>query len=388
MLTTRAMVLGSLDPRISYETSLYYSTKAVSINYIPGSLTLDPGGWDLANSIFLGDLFGYKYKKELPPDYIPPGSGKQEAEPDWDEYLKRVWEGLKGGAAVQVCQGWMNVEITDDGQMIGPGGMDPFWWEGMEARPDMHYGAVVGMDKSADPALVYMHDPIGGWFGVGRDIEYTQPEFIDRIAACSVPQLKRITHTYRDPGNGTGLDKKRLPEIERSVRERITAKINGSAEVYDSSETWASFLGPGWNGLITCGAQDGLDALLQDLEEAQFQAVLSQAEREPLDIVSYLDLSAYHYAHIAGISAEHLEEQGRTDEWEWLFTLHMLYERMQLSTAQVRAVFKGNYLNGSSDPLGDSVAGSSEYLADLGRTAAKLQSHFFDYPGFADRLEL
>ena len=119
------MVLGSLDPRISYETSLYYSTKAVSINYVPGSLTLEPGGWDYANSKFLGKLFGYEYDLDLPPDYTPPGSDTEESQPDWNEYLKRVWEGLKGGAAVQVCQGWMNVIITEDGQMFGPGGVDP-----------------------------------------------------------------------------------------------------------------------------------------------------------------------------------------------------------------------------------------------------------------------
>ena len=80
------MVLGSLDPRISYETSLYYSTKAVSINYIPGSLNIEPGGWDLANSEFLGDLFGFEYKKQLPPSYSPPGKPSPVGDPDWDEY--------------------------------------------------------------------------------------------------------------------------------------------------------------------------------------------------------------------------------------------------------------------------------------------------------------
>lgn len=383
------MVLGSLDPRISYETSLYYSTKAASINYVPGGLTLEPGGWDLANSAFLGELFGYEYILELPPGYAPPGADTQETKPDWDEYLERVWDGLVGGAAVQVCQGWMNVTETGDGQMIGPAGMDPFWWEGMEERPDMHYGAVVGMDKSTDPTLVIMHDPIGGWFGTGRDIEYTQDEFIDRIAHCQVPQLKRITHTYRIPDRspGGGYDQNRLDEIERSVRERITAKIAGNADVYDSDQTWRSYLGPGWNGRMAYGAGEGLDALLEDLEEGRFRAVLSRAGRLPLDMVSYLDLGAYHYGHIAGISAEHLEEQGKTDEWEWMFALHILYERMQLSTAQIRAAFKEFYLDKSRDPLGESVEASGEYLANLRRTVRVLQEHFFEYPGLPGRQE-
>ena len=165
------------------------------------------------------------------------------------------------------------------------------------------------------------------------------------------------------------------------MRERIVNKINGVPEYYDRQRTWQLFLGPGWNGQIVYGAGDGLEALHNDLLKENFQDVLAGSERLPLDMVSYLDLSAYHYAHIAGISAEHLEEQGKTDEWRWMFALHILYERMQLSTAQIRAAFKEKYTTLGRDPLIDSVNASLLFLAELRKTVRDLQSHFFNYPG-------
>jgi hypothetical protein len=376
------MVLGSLDPRISYETSLYYSTKAVSINYIPGSLTIEPGGWDLANSEFIGDLFGFEYQKQLPPSYSPPGNPALVGDPDWDEYLDRIWDELKGGAAVQICQGWMNVIVTLDGQMIGPAGFDPFWWEGMQNRPDMHYGVVVGMDRRADPLCVCVHDPIGGWFGLGRDIEYTRDEFIERIDACTVPQLQRITHTYYDPTpkNPTDLKNLRFQEIEAQVQERMIGKIRGNPHLYDTEETWQLFLGSGWSGSITFGAKNGLNALLIDLAPNRLHEILNTAERNPLDMVSYLDLGIYHYSHIAGLSAEHLEEQGKIDEWEWMFKLHILYERMQLSTAQIRSIFKTHYTVKRGNQLQNAIDESVDHLSNLQRTIRKLKDHFREYP--------
>ncbi|MFC2053580.1 hypothetical protein ACFLV7_04670 [Chloroflexota bacterium] len=388
MLTTRAMVLGSLDPRINYETSLYYSTKAVSINYIPGSLNIEPGGWDLANSEFLGDLFGFEYKKQLPPSYSPPGKPSPVGDQDWDEYLDRIWDGLNGGAAVQICQGWMNVTVTPDGQMIGPAGVDPYWWEGMQNRPDMHYGAVVGMDRRADPQYVCVHDPIGGWLGLGRDIEYTRDEFIERIDACTVPQLQRITHTYYDPTPNPSSKLKNLPlyEIEEQVQERMIGKINGDPLLHDTEETWKLFLGSGWSGFIAYGADDGLDALLIDLVPRRLYAIIDEADRYPLDMVSYLDLGVYHYAHIAGISAEHLEEQGRIDEWEWMFKLHILYERMQLSTARIRSIFKTHYTEQRKDTLQNAIEESQDHLSNLRGTIRKVKNHFYGYPDLMTRL--
>ncbi len=368
------MVLGSLDPTITYAQTLYYSAKGCGIRYIPGSLTAEPGGWDEADNLFLADLFGFTYERLLP---------RPEARPTeiWPEYLDRIWNALSRGAAVQICQGWMNITETDDGQLIGPDGTELIWWEGMQNRPDMHYLVATGMDKSSTQPSFYVNDPIGGWFGTGKGIPVSAARFVLMIQRCQVPQHQYITITYylplRPPMRPVGFDPDALS------RQRIRDKITGAAAAYESLETWQEFFGAEWQESVSYGIP-GLRDLRTDLEENNFERILAAREAEnypPFDTVSYLDLWAYHYANIVAISAEYLEEKERMDEWEWHIRLHMLYNRLWIATAHIRSIFKRHYLNTRRERnrLANAMEESAAHLHDMRSIIDEMIDHLEQY---------
>ncbi len=386
------MVLGSLDPSITYAQSLYYAAKGCGVRYIPGSLTIDPSGWDEADNQFLADFFGFTYER-LQPAATADRNRRASPHPPislphtlphtlqtWSEYLDRIWNALSAGSAVQVCQGWMGIAETDDGDLIGPGGTEITWWEGMQNRPDMHYLVAVGMDKSADHGGAYVNDPIGGWFGTGKGIFVSAARFALMIERCQVPQHQYITIAYYrsdPPLRPGGLD----PDI--AIRQRFSDKISGAAAAYEGLETWQEYFGAEWQDQVSYGIP-GLQALKTDLEENNFQRILAAREAEsypPLDVVSYLDLWAYHYANITAISAEYLEEKERMDEWEWHIRLHILYDRLWIATAHIRSIFKRHYLNtrGGRNRLANAMEESAAHLYDMRSIIDEMIDHLNQY---------
>ena len=375
------MVLGSQIPSITYPMSLYYSGKAYGIRYIRGSLTIDPGVWDEADNKFLAnDLFGLTYERRLPTE----GESRRDK---WDNYLGRIWDGLKEKrAAVQICQGWVNVTETENHTVIGPEGEIP-WWEGMQSRPDMHYLTAVGMIKGGSEEGMILNDPIAGWFGVERDLWVPQSYFELMIKKCRLDQHRYITIVYYYPRAHLPVDPIEA-NSNRKVESRITAKIRGESWTYEDAQTWQEFMGEEWEGEIIYGA-NGLYYLHYDLEDPNFKTALLarefNIEMSPLDTVSYLDLSLYHYAEILNVGAEFLEEQDRREEWEWTLKLHILYKRMWISTSYIRDVFKQHYLpEPSDDALDAAVAESEAYRATLRSTIDETIEHLLTYEGCSD----
>jgi hypothetical protein len=368
------MVLGSTDPTITYAQTLYHAAKGCSIRYIPGSLNIDPSGWDEADNLFLADLFGLTYERLLP----SPQANLTEV---WMEYLDRIWNALSRNSAVQICQGWMNITENEDGELIGPDGTELIWWEGMQNRPDMHYLVATGMDKTSAQPSVYVNDPIGGWYGTGKDILVPPARFILMIQRCQVPQHQYITIAYYPPSSPrmrpVGFDPDAL------TRQRIRDKIAGAAAAYESPELWQEFFGAQWQGQISYGIA-GLQALKTDLEENNFQRILAAKEAEnypPLDAVSYLDLGIYHYANIVAIGAEYLEEREYMDEWEWHLRLHILYNRLWIATSHIRSIFKRYYLNtrGGRNRLANAMAEAAAHLYDMRVIIDEMIAHLEQY---------
>ena len=369
------MVLGSIDPEITYPMSLYYSTKGCGCNYIRGTLTIDPGGWDEANSKFLAEIFGFNYERILP------NISDQIATIDqvWNGYLGRIWAALNEGSAVQICQGW-----------VGEQGQDAWWGGGMENTPDMHYITAVGMDRRAGRESVYIHDPIGGWFGTGRyytvlmdSDDEDETTFTKMSEACHLPQHKYITITYYPKIRPIGHSRKvLLGDPDTTVQRRIQQRLMGNPEVYDGPETWQEFFGSEWSGDIRYG-QEGLEFLKGDLDHSCIGEKLGQLESaigmHPLDTISYLDLGVYHYSYITSISSEYLEELGRIKEWEWLFKLHLLYEHLWIATSNIRSIFKRYYQQEKVEPLSNAVNDSRDYLDNMQRIIDKMIYHFDQY---------
>jgi hypothetical protein len=367
------MVLGSLDPSITYAQTLYYAAKGCGARYIPGSLTIDPGGWDEADNLFLADLFGFTYERRLP----PPEASLAEI---WPEYLDRLWNALNRGSAVQICQGWMNIVEDDDGNLIGPGGSEITWWEGMQNRPDMHYLVATGMDKNPAQPGFYINDPIGGWFGTGKSVLIPAARFVLMIGRCQVPQHQYITLAYYPPPSPPMRHINFDPDAV--ARQRIRDKITGAAAAYESPEIWQEYFGPTWQDQFSYGIP-GLQDLKTDLEENNFQRILALREAEnypPLDVVSYLDLWAYHYANIVAISAEYLEEKERMDEWEWHIRLHILYDRLWIATAHIRSIFKRHYLDTRGrNRLANAMEESAAHLYDMRTIIDEMIDHLEQY---------
>ncbi|MFC1971661.1 hypothetical protein ACFLV0_07065 [Chloroflexota bacterium] len=380
-----------MDPSITYSQSLYYSAKGCGVSYLEHAFNIDPGGWQEADNRFLARLFGLTYERGLPPtspetdrelhpsiELATPLPGELMA--PWAEFSNRVWSGLRRGSAVQVCQGWLRVIETPDGRLVTPDGMRITWWEGMEDRPDMHFIVVVGMDTNPEEPLFYVNDPIGGWFGTGKSVEMTAERFAEMMDRCQVPQHRYLTQTFYRPSPAPDP----LDNPEEVVKHRIAAKISGNARAYESHALWQEWFGPEWSGRVIRGIP-GLQAWIDDLEDDHFEERLrSRLEGHgilPLDAVSYMDLAAYNFSYLTAVSAEYLEQEGRIDEWEWLFNLHILYERLWTATSHVRAIFKEHYLaeEGETDLLHSAAEESSDYRREVRNIIGAMILHMAQY---------
>jgi hypothetical protein len=387
------MVLGSIDPSITYPQSLYYSAKACGVSYLNQSFNIDPGGWQQADNKFLARLYGLAYERGMPlvvpendqgpdPGNEPPTRSRDELMATWEDFKDRIWTGLGRGSAVQVCQGWVAVTETDDGELVGPDGTRITWWEGMQDRPDMHFIVVVGMDRNPDEERYYVNDPIGGWFGVGKDIEYTKEEFGARMNECQVSQHRFLTQTFYSSSSAPDP----LDDPEEVVKHRIAAKIRGDGRVYESRPLWQEWFGPEWSGRVITGTP-GLEAWIADLEDGVFDERLRHRLQEhgiwPLDTVSYMDLAVYNFSHLTAVSAEYLEQEGRINEWEWLFSLHILYERLWVATSHIRAIFKDHYLSEhrEMDPLHAAAEESSSWRSEARKIIGEMKSYMERYEG-------
>lgn len=352
------MVLGSIYKNITYPQSLYYSAKGYGFGYIPKALTIEPGGWDVNSNKFLASIFGLKHEMSRSENIICRATDRVgECENrKWNAYVMRIWNALKEGSAVQVCKAWKEGIET------------PPWWEGMTVRPDIHYVTVVGMDKSKN--IIYIHDPIGGWYGTGKYMPMAIGEFRDFIEETPLPH-RYITITFKKIRTIYNYN-----TIEERVKDRIIKKINGDPVVYDFLEIWQEFFdNPQFKG-FEYGIK-GLEAFKRDLEPDTFKELLRKSKKskgiEPLDIVSYINLNIYHYSFITSISAEYLEEKRRIKEWEWLFNLHLFYEILWVSTTHIRDIFKNN------NNLDEAVKKSEPYLLEMKITIDDMIKHFKNY---------
>ncbi len=362
------MVLGSQVRSLTYPQTLYYSGKWCSIRYIPGSLTMDPGAWDDADNRFLAALYNLTYKR-LHPDELPvPENNYEEV---WGRYWRRILRGLTGGSAVQICQGWMFDPSESDWL--------PPWWGGMSERPDVHYIVAGGVDFIS--RNVNINDPIDGWFGQqGKDKSIPFDTFTEMIDRCGVGPNQYITITYSGEAN-------EIPHLEVTVINRIGAKILGMKSqtelfVYEDDETWLQYAGMAGGSIdpdVIVYGTNGLRHLCEDLEDDIFPGVIDSPNNLPYDMVAYLDLSIYHYSQICAVASEFLEYEGRIDEWEWMQKLHMLYERMWLSSAYIRDTFK--MVTDSPDNLGTVINESAIHRANLRDTIIEVIRHLETHPG-------
>ncbi len=364
-LTSRAMVLGSLIKGMTYPKSLYYSAQAYGFTYFPLWIN-PPGSWDDENNEWLASLYGLSYERVMPDRVVDPDK-------EWEEYINRIWEYLQQGSPVMVCRGWAKV-LEEGGKIIAARGhgMRVFWWEGMnrEARTQVHYITVVGMDRQK--SIIYLHDPILGW--IGEKGRYRQGklarfrEFIELTPRCH----KYITKTFKN----TGEHPKSEQEIESLVKERIIKKLKGNPSVYDKPEMWSSFFGIERVLKFEYGL-NGLKAFRNDLEPESFKKVLryrmSGRLKRPADLLSYLNLWIYHYTFLTSITAEHLEANGRLREWEWLFNLHLLYEKLWVSTTKLHSIFK------STEDLDQAINNSKPILKEMRGTIDEMSKHIQSY---------
>lgn len=357
------MVLGSVANGITYPKSLYYSAMGCGFGYLPNALMIEPAGWDDENNKWLASLYGLSYERAIPEKVVDPNEA-------WEAHINRIWRYLREGSAVQVCRGWVGAK-EERGRIIARPGIRLFWWEGMrrETRPDMHYFTVAGLDKSK--GIVYAHDPIGGWFGIGRNMEVKLKTF--RMMIERAPRQHRyITIAF----TRTTIPAKSEGEIERLLQGRIARKIEGDPAVYDGPEMWRSFYGIAKIARFEHGLR-GLKALKNDLYSERFKKILNfkmkKSNRRPVEVVSWIDLNVYHYSFITSNSAEYLEKEGRIKEWEWLFNLHLLYEKLWVSTTKIRSVFK------NIGDLDQAVTKSKPMLKDMRGTIDDMMHHFQYY---------
>jgi hypothetical protein len=56
-------------------------------------------------------------------------------------------------------------------------------------------------------------------------------------------------------------------------------------------------------------------------------------------------------------------------EWEWLYQYRILYEKLRVSTAKLRSIFR------STENLDKAVEGSSPLLKDMRKTIDEMSSH-------------
>lgn len=358
------MVLGSADKSITYPKSIYYSAQPFSFGYFENALMIEPPSWDDEANQWLASIFGLTYERVVPPKDIDPDKA-------WEGYLQRIEEALSAGYAVQTCRGWMAAK-EEGGKIMSRLGGRLFWWEGLSKkhRPDMHYFTIIGIDRSQDK--LYMHDPIMGWFGWGKDVEV--PGKILRKAVERTPwQHRYITITFRPSGEAA----KSETEMKDLLRERIAKKIKGDPSVYNSLEMWQAFFG------ITNAKRNfvhgipALEAFRKDLRPERFVKILAakfkKRKMKPSSVVSWLDLIMYHKAWVALIASEYLEETGQIEEWLRLFRLHMLYEQMWMSTTELRSIFK------KTNNIGQAMPRVEPLLTDMQNTIDQIIHHLRSY---------
>jgi len=337
------MVLGSTCKGITYSKSIYYSAQPYSFGYLENGLTIEPDAWDDETNQWLASLLGLKYSRVVPPRGSDPDRS-------WDDYLRRIETALKSGCPVATSRGWLGAK-EEGGEITSEIGGRLFWWEGLSKkhRPDMHYFTVIGLDRSSD--RIYFHDPVFGWFGWGKDVSVPLNKF--RYAVQRTPwQHRYITITFEP----TGRPEKGETEINRLVKKRIVEKIKGDPSAYNSVEMWQEFFGRERIGNFKRGLS-GLEAFKRDLQPERFEKILAfklkRHKMQPSSVVSWIDLVVYHKAWIALIGAEYLEKSGQIDNWQRLFRLHMLYEKLGMSTAKLRSIFKAdNDLDSAMPPAG------------------------------------
>lgn len=165
-------------------------------------------------------------------------------------------------------------------------------------------------------------------------------------------------------------------EIERLVRDRIMKKLRGDPSVFDTVEMWrAHYLNEKFPGF-----QHGLKALKafkNDLEPAEFKKILkghTERQRKPLIVISWIDITVNHFSSLNAVSAEYLEEMGRMKEWEWLFKYRILYEKLRVSTAQLRSIFR------SVENIDHGVEMSKPILKEMRQTVDEMISQVELYP--------
>lgn len=348
------MVLGKFVNGLSYPETLYYSGQAYGFTYFP--LLVDPpGAWDDVNNRWLASLFGLSYERVMA---------------DGGDYIDKIWKYLQQGLPVLACRGWFGV--SEAGAEIRVGGKRAFWWEGMskEARTQIHYLTIVGMDRAN--GTLYVNDPIYCWHGIQGKYAAISIDRFRRSAGQTPPMHKYIIKVFKE----TGEPRKREAEIQELVNHRIVQKLRGKPSVYDTPDTWRCYFGMSRNPRVEYGLK-GLKSFRDDLEPFRFKSILEflgkQRGMRPVDRLSYLNLYVYHRSMLTSIAAEYLEANNRIEEWKWLFELHMLYERLWLSTTKLCSIFR------SSQSLGQAVDTSKPVLGKMRGTIDQMIDHIESY---------
>jgi len=355
------MVLGSINKDITYTKSVYFSAQPYGFGYFENGLMIEPPSWDDEANQWLASLFGLKYERIVPSKNIDPDKA-------WNDYLHRIETALKAGNAVQTCRGWMGAS-EEGGKIISKIGGRLFWWEGLSKkhRPDMHYFTIIGIDRSQDE--IYLHDPVLGWYGWGKDVS-ASGKMLRKAVERTPWQHRYITITFKPSDRPAKSDAER----RRLLKKRIVKKIKGDSSVYNSVEMWRAFFGMKRLDKNFIHGIHGLKAFKKDLQPERFRKILAlklqKRRMQPASVVSWIDLAMYHKAWVALIGAEYLEETGQIDEWQWLFRLHILYEKMWMATSKLRSIFKKTNNVESAMPM------VRPLLIDMQKTVDEIINHF------------
>lgn len=355
------MVLGSFEKSLSYPKSLYYSAAGYGFAYVPKTLWLETvAHWDDASNQWLASLYGLSHERVLP-------ERTADEEKGWQEYINRIRKYLQKGSPVQIIKGW-EAKI-DKGQVFHAGlEMRTYWWEGA-AWTSSHYFTAVGLDESA--GTLYINDGALGWFGTGK-YSKIELEVLKKAISPLPPHLKYVTITFKKEGGIRKDDN----EIEALVRERVTKKLKGDPSVFDTAEMWRAY----YRNEKFPGFQHGMKALKafkNDLEPAEFKKILKghmERQRKPLVVISWVDITVNHFSSLTAVSAEYLEEIGRMKEWEWLYQYRMLYEKLRVSTAKLRSIFRAN------ENLDQAVETSTPILKEMRQAIDEMINHIELYP--------
>lgn len=358
------MVLGSVVEGMTYPKYMYYSGKAYGFGYLPKALIIEPEAWNDESSEWLAKLYGLTYERTL----SPKGANEDKA---WQDYLERIEGYLRAGSAVQTSRGWMGAREEKNGRIIAFKGTRVFWWEGMSKRvkPDMHYFAIVGLDKEAGEAI--MNDPIFGWFGMPRETP-AKLTFLRRAVRKVIPQHRYITIAFKRGAN-PAMSKER---IEGLTRKRLRARVAGDDSVYDTKEMWAKFFNRPAKRGFTHGVK-AIRAFRADLAPNMFGRLLAAKQKRtkirPIDVVSWLNLNIYHQAWMTMVSAEYLEKEGRLNEWEWSYKLALLFHELNIASTKLRAIFK------AEPHLDKALAKSKAVLGQMDQALARIEEHMISY---------